>query len=105
METWLEVLKPNTKYITHNRLTKTINLIHPHWSKDKSTSKFRHLLKAIKANTYTGYLVIATGFITIEGLTIAHRIQQYINKLDNVEYTKFNYNINQGTYSLEVKFK
>lgn len=105
MKTWLEVLKPNTKYITKNELTKTINLIHPHWSTGKSTRLFRELLKGIKSNSYKGYLVIATGFISLEGLTIAHRLQQYIDRLDNVEYTKFNFNIHQGTYTLEIKFK
>lgn len=105
MRTWLEVLKPNTKYITHNRLAKVINLIHPHWSKDKSIGLFRELLKGIKNNKLKGYLVIATGFISLEGLTIAHRLQQFIDKLSNVEYTNFNYNINQSTYTLIVKFK
>lgn len=105
MKTWLEVLKPNTKYITHNKKTKTINLIHPHWSKDKSIRLFRDLLKGIKNNTLNNYLIIATGFISLEGLTIVHRLQQYIDTLDNVEYTKFNYNLNQSTYTLEVKFK
>lgn len=103
--TWLDILRPNTKYITHNKLAKIVNLIHPHWSKDKSTRLFRKLLKEVKQNPYSGYLVMATGFISIEGLTIANRLQQYIDKLPNVEYTKFNFNLHQGTYSLEVKFK
>ena len=105
MTDWIEILKPNTKYIVHNKSAKIINLIHPHWSKDKNKSQYKQLIKAIKNNRLTGYLVIATGFVSLEGLTIAHRLQNYIDKLDNVEYTKFRFNLNQSTYNLEVKFK
>ena len=105
MKTWLEVLKPNTKYIKINNKDKSITLIHPHWSKSKDTSIYRQLLKTIKQNPFKSYTVTATGFMSVEGLTIAHRLQQYIEKLDNVENTKFNYNLNCGTYTLEVTFK
>lgn len=105
MKTWLEVLKPNTKYITINRQAKIINLIHPHWSKDKNTAAFKALLHGLKHNSYKGYLVMATGFISLEGLIIAYRIQNFLNKQLDVEYTKFKHNLHQGTYSLEIKFK
>lgn len=105
MTDWIEILKPNTKYITHNKSAKIINLIHPHWSKTKNASQYKALLKAIKNNKLTDYLVIATGFISLEGLTIVNRLQNYIDKLDNVEYTKFKFNLYQSTYNLEVKFK
>lgn len=105
MSDWIDILKPNTANIRIDRKQKYILLIHPHWSKDKSIGLFRQLLKAVKNNSYYGYEVEATGFISLEGLIIASRMQDYFNRLSNVEYTKFNHNFNQGTYSLIVKFK
>lgn len=105
MQTWLEILKPNTKYIKINHINRSISLIHPHWSKDKDKSIYRQLLKAIKQNPFKSYTVSAIGFMSVDGLIILNRLQNFIDKLPGVETTELKHNIHQGMYTLIVKFK
>lgn len=105
MATWIEILKPNTKFIQIDNRNRSITLIHPHWSKVKSTSIYRQLLKSLSCNTYIGYTVVATGFMSVDGLIILYRLQNYLNKLTIVEHTELKHNLKQALYTLEIKFK
>ena len=105
MSDWIDILKPNTANIRIDRKQKYILLIHPHWSKDKDKSIYRQLLKAIKQNPFKSYTVSAIGFMSVDGLIILNRLQNFIDKLPDVETTELKHNIHQGMYTLIVKFK
>lgn len=102
---WLDILRDNTHNIYINDETKTITLVHPHWSTGKDKGKYRHLLKEIKRNSYKGYHVSVFGFISLEGMIIVARLQNFLNQLNDVDYTKLNINKSLATYNLEVQFR
>lgn len=101
--TWINELKPYTKNIIINHTEKSILLVHPHF--ESGIKGFRHLIKAIKNNTYKGYQVQAVGFCTLPGARIIKQLQKIINKFDTVDYTILNFRGILSSYTLTVQFK
>lgn len=100
---WLEEILPYTKRIIHNKKEKRITLVHPHFN--QGPSNYKRLIRALSFNIHFSYLVECVGFASIKGMIILDRIVNHLNRLDNVDYVKFNHNIEAGMYNLQIKFK
>lgn len=99
---WLNEILPYTKRIIYNKQEKRITLVHPHFN--QGPFNYKRLIKSLSLNTHLSYLVECVGFASIKGMIILNRIVKHLKKLDNVEYVKFNHNIESGMYNLQIKF-
>lgn len=100
---WLKEISPYTKRIILNKKEKRITLVHPHFN--QGSSNYKRLIKTLSFNIHFSYLVECVGFASIKGMIILERIVKHLQRLDNVEYVKFNHNIESGIYNLQIKFK
>ena len=100
---WLDEILPYTKRIIFNKKEKRITLVHPHFN--QGMFNYKRLIKSLALNTHLSYLVECVGFASIKGMIILDKIVNHLNKLDNVEYVKFNHSIESGIYNLQIKFK
>ena len=100
---WLDEILPYTKRIIFNKKEKRITLVHPHFN--QGIFNYKRLIKSLAHNTHLSYLVECVGFASIKGMIILDKIVNHLNKFDNVEFVKFNHNIESGMYNLQIKFK
>lgn len=101
---WIDLIKPFTNKIIIQPDKKSILLVHPHFTSNKSKADFKKLLLALKQNEFRDTTVECIGSMNLKGLLILNSIKKYLLKHNLASSVDLNFSIENALYNMKVKF-